>query len=67
MSPFNAWVFLTGLETLSIRMHAHCENATNLAHWLENRPEVSRVYYPGLHSHPQYALACEQQKAREVY
>ncbi len=62
MSPFNAWVFLTGLETLSIRMHAHCENAKNLAHWLENRPEVSRVYYPGLHSHPQYALACEQQK-----
>ncbi len=62
MSPFNAWVFLTGLETLSIRMHAHCANATNLAHWLENRPEVSRVYYPGLHSHPQYALACEQQK-----
>ena len=62
MSPFNAWVFLTGLETLSIRMHAHCENATHLAHWLENRPEVSRVYYPGLHSHPQYALASEQQK-----
>lgn len=62
MSPFNAWVFLTGLETLSIRMRAHCENAMNLAHWLENREEISRVYYPGLHSHPQYALACEQQK-----
>lgn len=62
MSPFNAWVFLTGLETLSIRLHAHCENATRLAHWLENRSEVRKVYYPGLHSHPQYALACEQQK-----
>jgi len=62
MSPFNAWVFLTGLETLSIRIKAHCENALQLAHWLENRPQVSRVYYPGLHSHPQYALGCEQQK-----
>ena len=61
MSPFNAWVFLTGLETLPIRMKAHCENAMQLAHWLENRPEVNRVFYPGLHSHPQYALACEQQ------
>ncbi|MCI0734190.1 MAG: O-succinylhomoserine sulfhydrylase [Methylococcaceae bacterium] len=61
MSPFNAWVFLTGLETLAIRMRAHCENAMHLAHWLENRPEVTKVYYPGLHSHPQYALACEQQ------
>lgn len=62
MSPFNAWVFLTGLETLSLRMKAHCENATQLAHWLENRPNVQRVFYPGLHSHPQYALACEQQQ-----
>lgn len=61
MSPFNAWVFLTGLETLAIRMRAHCENAMHLAHWLESRPEVARVHYPGLHSHPQYALACEQQ------
>ncbi len=61
MSPFNAWVFLGGLETLPIRMKAHCENAMQLAHWLENRSRVSRVHYPGLHSHPQYALACEQQ------
>ncbi|MGR9106972.1 MAG: O-succinylhomoserine sulfhydrylase [Gammaproteobacteria bacterium] len=61
LSPFNAWVFLTGLETLPIRMKAHCDNALRLAHWLESRPEVVRVYYPGLHSHPQYALACEQQ------
>jgi O-succinylhomoserine sulfhydrylase len=62
MSPFNAWVFLTGLETLPIRMRAHCENAMQLAHWLENQSNVRRVYYPGLHSHPQYALACEQQR-----
>jgi len=62
MSPFNAWVFLTGLETLAVRMHIHCKNASTLAHWLESRPEVERVHYPGLHSHPQYALANEQQK-----
>jgi len=62
MSPFNAWVFLSGLETLAIRIKAHCENASRLAHWLENRPEVMQVYYPGLHSHPQYSLACEQQQ-----
>ena len=61
MSPFNAWVFLSGLETLAVRIKAHCENANRLAHWLENRPEVLQVYYPGLHSHPQYSLACEQQ------
>lgn len=61
MSPFNAWVFLNGLETLAVRVKAHCDNANRLAHWLENRPQVTRVYYPGLHSHPQYALACEQQ------
>lgn len=61
MSPFNAWVFLTGLETLPIRMKAHCENAMQLAHWLENKSGIRKVYYPGLHSHGQYALACEQQ------
>ncbi len=62
MSPFNAWVFLTGLETLAVRIHAHCKNAGALAQWLEGRPETERVHYPGLHSHPQYALANEQQK-----
>jgi O-succinylhomoserine sulfhydrylase len=62
MSPFNAWVFLTGLETLAVRIHAHCKNASTLAHWAEGQPEVVRVHYPGLHSHPQYALANEQQK-----
>jgi O-succinylhomoserine sulfhydrylase len=63
MSPFNAWVFLNGLETLSLRMKAHCENANALAHWLEAQPNVKRVYYPGLKSHPQFELAVQQQKA----
>ncbi len=61
MSPFNAWVFLKGLETLHIRMKAHCENATSLAEYLEAHPAVTRVYYPGLISHPQHALAKQQQ------
>jgi O-succinylhomoserine sulfhydrylase len=61
MSPFNAWVFLKGLETLQIRMEAHTRNATELALWLEQQPGVQTVYYPGLPSHPQYALAQAQQ------
>jgi O-succinylhomoserine sulfhydrylase len=61
MSPFNAWVFLKGLETLSIRMQAHSRNALALAQWLEAQPQVERVYYPGLESHPQHALARQQQ------
>ncbi len=61
MSPFNAWVFLKGLETLRLRMAAHCANAMALARWLEARPEVQRVHYPGLESHPQHALARRQQ------
>lgn len=63
MSPFNAWVFLKGLETLRLRMQAHSENALALARWLEAQDAVERVYYPGLQSHPQYALAQRQQKA----
>lgn len=63
MSPFNAWIFLKGLETLSIRMRAHSENALNLARWLESQSWVTRVYYPGLPSHPQYELALRQQSA----
>ncbi len=63
MSAFNAWVFLKGLETLDLRMRAHCENAQSLASWLENQPRVRRVRYPGLESHPQHALAKRQQKA----
>lgn len=62
MSAFNAWVFLKGLETLAVRMEAHCRNALALAQWLEQQPMVERVYYPGLASHPQHALAMQQQK-----
>ena len=62
MSAFNAWVFLKGLETLKIRMDAHSANALELARWLETQPNVERVFYPGLPSHPQHALAMRQQK-----
>jgi O-succinylhomoserine sulfhydrylase len=61
LSPFNAWVVLKGMETLGIRMQAHCANALALATWLEAQPQVARVYYPGLKSHPQHALAMRQQ------
>jgi len=61
MSPFNAWVFLKGLETLSIRMRAHCENAMQIAEWLDTQESVERVYFPGLNSHPQHELAKIQQ------
>ena len=63
MSAFNAWVFLKGMETLKIRMDAHCANALELARWLETQPNVERVFYPGLPSHPQHKLAMKQQKA----
>lgn len=62
LSAFNAWVLLKGLETLGLRMKAHCENALALAQWLEAQPAVGRVYYPGLPSHPQHELAMRQQK-----
>lgn len=61
LSPFNAWVILKGLETLSVRMKAQSDNALQMARWLEARPEVARVFYPGLESHPQHALAMRQQ------
>ncbi len=61
LSPFNAWVVLKGMETLSIRMKAQCGAALALAHWLEAQPAVARVYYPGLASHPQHKLAMRQQ------
>lgn len=61
MSPFNAWVFLKGLETLSLRMKAHSANALALAQWLEQQSAVKRVFYPGLESHPQHQLAIKQQ------
>ena len=60
MSPFNAWIFLKGLETLSLRMKAHSDGATKLAGWLESQPLVETVFYAGLKSHPQYELASEQ-------
>ena len=62
MSPFNAWVFLKGLETLRLRMDAHSRNALELAQWLEQQPGVERVFYAGLKSHPQHALAARQQR-----
>ena len=61
LSPFNAWVVLKGLETLSIRMQAQSARALELARWLEAQPKVKRVFYPGLASHPQHALAMAQQ------
>ncbi len=61
MSPFNAWVFLSGLETLSIRMKAHCDSAFELAKWLEQQAGVAKVHYPGLQSHAQHELAKRQQ------
>lgn len=61
MSPFNAWIFLKGLETLGLRMKAHCENTLALAQWLEAQPEIARVHYSGLESHPQHTLAKQQQ------
>lgn len=61
LSPFNAWVVLKGMETLSIRMKAQSDNAMELATWLQAQPQVTRVYYPGLLSHPQHELAMRQQ------
>ena len=61
LSPFNAWVVLKGMETLSIRMQAQSARALEMAHWLERQPTVERVHYPGLESHPQHRLAMAQQ------
>jgi O-succinylhomoserine sulfhydrylase len=63
LSAFNAWVILKGLETLAIRIQAQSASALELARWLEEQPAVERVYYPGLPSHPQHALAMRQQKS----
>ncbi len=62
LSPFNAWIFTKGLETLNLRMRAHCENAQAIAEWLDAHPAVARVYYSGLAGHPQHALASRQQR-----
>ena len=63
LSAFNAWVLLKGLETLKIRIEAQASSALRLATWLESHPKVARVFYPGLASHPQHALAQTQQKS----
>ncbi len=63
MSPFNAWVFLKGLETLRLRMEAHSANAMELALWLQQQPAVDRVFYGGLPTHPGHELAARQQRA----
>lgn len=63
LSPFNAWVFLKGLETLPLRMRAHSESALTIATWLQQQPGIRKVYYSGLADHPQHALACKQQRA----
>jgi O-succinylhomoserine sulfhydrylase len=63
LSPFNAWVILKGMETLELRMLAQSARALELARWLERHPKVARVFYPGLESHPHYALAKRQQRA----
>jgi O-succinylhomoserine sulfhydrylase len=62
LSPFNAWVFSKSLETLAVRMDRHCANAAALADWLSTRPEVERVIYPFLDSHPQAELARKQMR-----
>jgi O-succinylhomoserine sulfhydrylase len=61
LSAFNAWIVLKGLETLSLRMRAHCENARQLANWLNNQSFVEKVHYLGLESHPHHQIAKEQQ------
>ena len=62
MSPFNAWIFLNGLETLRVRMEAHCTNALTIAKWLHKHPAVQCVHYAGLETHPQHDLVARQQK-----
>jgi len=64
LSPFNAWVVLKGLETLSVRMQAQSQRALQLAQWLEQQPQVTRVYHPSLPSHPQHQLAMRQQNGQ---
>ncbi|BBB26379.1 O-succinylhomoserine sulfhydrylase [Amphritea japonica] len=63
LSPFNAWVFMKGLETLELRMKAHSANALEMAEWLKQQPGIDKVYYSGLEEHPQHALATKQQRA----
>lgn len=60
LSPFNAWILSKSLETLAVRMDRHCSNAFQLALWLQDQPQVVKVNYPFLESHPQYTIACKQ-------
>ena len=62
LSPFNAWVLSKSLETLAVRLERHCDNALKVAEFLENHPQVNKVKYPFLKSHPQYAIAQKQMK-----
>ncbi|MGI9319673.1 MAG: PLP-dependent transferase, partial [bacterium] len=62
MSPFNAWVFLKGLETLSLRMARHCDNARGVADWLDNQDSIESVFYPGMETHPGHQIAKIQQR-----
>lgn len=66
LSPFNAWVLLKGLETLSLRMKAHCENANQVAKFLANHPKVTKVHFSGLPSHPSHQIAKRQHTALDV-
>lgn len=59
-SPFDSWLVLRGIKTLAVRMEAHQKNAMKIAEFLEKHPQVEKVYYPGLKSHPQHKIACEQ-------
>ena len=61
--PFDSFLVLRGIKTLALRMQRHCDNAYTLAHWLNEHPQVEKVYYPGLSSHPQHALATRQMQA----
>jgi O-succinylhomoserine sulfhydrylase len=63
LSPFNAWLLLKGLETLELRVERQCRSAAAIAAFLESRPQIARVVYPGLPSHPQYELASRQMNA----
>ncbi|WP_394123738.1 O-succinylhomoserine sulfhydrylase [Psychrobacter nivimaris] len=67
MSPFNAWVFTKGLETLKLRMQAHCQNANQVAEFLVNHPNVSTVHFSGLSDHPAHELATRQHHMKEGY
>mgnify|MGYP000293758075 FL=1 len=59
-SPFDSWLDIRGLKTLAVRVQRHSENALKIAQWLETRPEVERVWYPGLESHPGHEIAARQ-------